>query len=583
MSFNLDNLIRKNIRRMKPYASARSEFSGNDAGTIFLDANEQPQAFEGLPVSINRYPRHNQEQLRQRLALIKEVREEQIFLGNGSDEAIDMILRCFARPGQDEIMVFPPTFGMYAVSADMNDLGVNKVPLDNEFMIDEGKALAAVSRHTRAMFVCNPNNPTGNLQKRETITSLLKQFDGLVVVDEAYIDFAPGSSMLPLLDQFPNLIVLQTFSKAWGLAGARVGVAYASSEIIAVLNKVRFPYNLSLPDSQLAIQALNKFAEYKLGVAESLENRNHLATAIAVMPHVTHIYPSSANFLLVRTTGGDALYRYFRDHGVIVRNRSSEPGCEDCLRITVGTPEENQRLLDIWEKYGISTQPGISNQSAGLSSVECREDSPASDYTPAAAGDAPSQTPRRVVVSRATSETDITIRLTLDGTGRANIQTGIGFFDHMLHQIARHGLFDLDILASGDLHIDPHHTIEDTAITLGQAFRKALGNKAGIERYGFALPMDDAEAKVLIDFGGRFFLKWSVGFDAPYTGEVPSSLYEHFFRSFAEAAAANLHIKARGKDDHHKIEAVFKAFAKATKMAVSRNKSGILPSTKGNL
>lgn len=562
MSFNLNALIRDNIRVMKPYSSARSEFSGDDSGTLFLDANEQPQPFEGLPARINRYPRRNQEQLRQRLAAVKGVREEQIFLGNGSDEAIDLILRCFARPSIDEIMVFPPTFGMYGVSASVNDLAVNKVGLDRDFRINVEKTLSAVNPSTRVMFICSPNNPTGNTQPHETIKALLTRFDGLVVVDEAYIDFSPGSTMLAHLDEYPNLIVLQTFSKAWGLAGARVGMAYASPEIIDVLNKVRFPYNISLPDSQLAMEALNRYAEYKLSVALALDNRSWLQSMLADMPKVEFIYPSSANFLLVKTSDGDTLYRYLRDRGVVVRNRGSEPGCAGCLRVTVGTKEENQRLLEVWAKFGQEPE-NIRNESS-----------------PGKATEWPTRT---AVVSRTTSETAITVRLSLDGSGRANIQTGIGFYDHMLHQIARHGLFDLDILAEGDLHIDAHHTIEDTAITLGQAFRKALGNKAGIERYGFALPMDDAEAKVLIDFGGRFFLKWKVKFDTPNTGEVPTSLYEHFFRSFAEAAAANLHVKAKGKDDHHKIEAVFKAFAKALRMAVSRNKSGILPSTKGNL
>lgn len=587
MNFSLDALIRDNIRKMKPYSSARSEFSGDDSGAVFLDANEQPRAFEGLPDSINRYPRHNQEQLKKRLAALKGIRGEQIFLGNGSDEAIDLILRCFARPSVDEIMVFPPTFGMYGVSASVNDLAVNKVHLDEDFMIDVGKTLSAVRTNTRVMFVCSPNNPSGNLQPKETITALLEGFSGLVVVDEAYTDFSPGASLLPWLDDHPNLMVLQTFSKAWGLAGARVGMACASKEIIDVLNKVRFPYNLSMPDTQLAMEALNRYAEYKLSVDESLDNRSWLRTNIIGLPGVVHIYPSDANFLLVKTTCADELYRFLCDHGVIVRNRSSEPGCEGCLRITVGTAEENQRLIDTWKRF--HTQSGATRaKPAAPIGAQKMPHHPEGKPEERMQGEGQADegiTPkaRKVVVSRSTSETNITVRLNLDGTGRANIHTGIGFYDHMLHQIARHGLFDLDIVATGDLHIDPHHTLEDTAITLGQAFRKALGDKAGIERYGFALPMDDAQAKVLIDFGGRIYLKWKVKFAAPNTGDVPTSLYEHFFRSFAEAAAANIHVKAKGNDDHHKIEAIFKAFAKALRMAVNRNQSGILPSTKGAL
>lgn len=568
MAFNLSAIIRENIRNMKPYSSARNEYSGNDESTIFLDANEQPMALSDMPAAINRYPRHSRELLQQRLAAIKNLNPEQVFLGNGSDEAIDLILRCFANPGHDEIMVFPPTFGMYAVSAAMNDLHVIQVPLNRDFQIDVQAALAASTPNTKAMFVCHPNNPSGNTQTRETLVALLEQFHGLVVVDEAYADFSPGESLLPMLNSYPNLIVLQTFSKAWGLAGARVGMAYASAEIIEVLNKVRFPYNLSLPDSQLAIEALNRYAEYKMNVKATIANRQELATNLQVMPGVVHIYPSKANFLLVKTTDGNAMYNFLRNKGIITRNRSSEPGCEDCIRITVGTAFENKQLLAAWNNYP-------ENQALA---DELLQKTAIGEYDQLLfAKD------RTAIVRRATAETNITVRLNLEGTGRANISTGIGFLDHMLHQIARHGLFDLDITAAGDLHIDPHHTIEDTAITLGQAFKQALGNKAGIERYGFALPMDDSEAKVLVDFGGRLFFKWKANFSAPLTGEVPTSLYEHFFRSFAEACQANLHIKAKGKDDHHKIEAIFKAFARALRMAVTRNNTNILPSTKGKL
>jgi histidinol-phosphate aminotransferase len=241
---------------------------------------------------------------------------------------------------------------MYAVSAQVNDLGIKKVPLNSNFLIDVKATMAAVTSNTRAMFVCSPNNPTGNLQPRDTIIRLLEQFDGLVVVDEAYMDFSPNNSLLPELEQYPNLIVLQTFSKAWGLAGARVGMAYASEEIVSVLNKVRFPYNLSMPDTSLAITALDKYAQYKLSIAETLENRKLLEEQLKTLPLVTHIYPSDANFLLVKTSDGDSLYNFLKERGIIVRNRSKEPGCEGCLRVTVGTSEENQRLLDTWSRYG---------------------------------------------------------------------------------------------------------------------------------------------------------------------------------------------------------------------------------------
>jgi histidinol dehydrogenase len=578
--FDLENLTRNNIRQLHPYKSARDEFSGNPASAVFLDANEQPMPLADLPEGINRYPKYAQDILKERLAAVKGVSPGQVFLGNGSDEAIDLILRCFAEPGRDSIMVFPPTFGMYAVSARINNLKVIEVPLDKAFRADPDAVIRALEPDCKVLFFCNPNNPTANTQDRETILRVMNAFSGIVVVDEAYIDFCPDESLLGELDKHPNLVVLQTFSKAWGLAGARVGVAYSAPGIISVLNKAKAPYNLSNPACQLAVRALNNHAEYRIGIRQTIRERDRLSGELADMPMVEKVYPSNANFLLVKTSDAHAVYTHLAAHGVVVRNRTNEPGCQGCLRITVGTADENHKLLRAWELLGTTT-------TAAAHASESR--APA---TPASAGKGQPSTagiPEKVLphrtatVRRQTAETDITIRLGLDGTGQAGIDTGIGFFDHMLQQIARHGLFDLDIAAKGDLHIDVHHTLEDTAITLGQAFRQALGDKRGVERYGFALPMDDSEAKVLIDFGGRTFFKWKVRFNTNQTGEVPTSLYPHFFRSFSEAAACNLHIKSKGADDHHIIEAVFKAFAKALRMAVTRNPSGVLPTTKGSI
>ncbi|MBR9986051.1 MAG: histidinol-phosphate transaminase [Desulfosarcina sp.] len=575
-TFDLNALIRENIKKLKPYQSARDEFTGDVDEAIFLDANEQPAALNGLPEGINRYPKFAQDILKERLAAVRGVSPGQVFLGNGSDEAIDLIMRCFARPGADSIMVFPPTFGMYAVSARINDLGIISVPLDSDFMINEEAVFRAMDPSCRIIFFCNPNNPTANTQDREVMIRIMENFRGIVVVDEAYIDFCPEESLLPDLEKHPNLVVLQTFSKAWGLAGARVGVAFASPEIISILNKARAPYNLGGPACQLAVKALNNYAECRISIRQTIAARNKLSKALQTMPMVERVYPSNANFLLVKTSDANAVYNHLSDHGVVVRNRTTEPGCLGCLRVTVGTEDENEQLLEGWKKIG---KPGGDSEGEAAGKP-ARKTTAAPPSDPAHAVSLPSRT---ATVRRQTAETDITIRLGLDGSGRANIVTGLGFFDHMLQQIARHGLFDLDIEATGDLHIDAHHTVEDTAITLGQAFRKALGNKKGIERYGFELPMDDSRAKVLIDFGGRSFFKWKVKFNSDHTGELPTSLYPHFFRSFSEAAACNLHIRAKGGDDHHKIEAAFKAFAKALRMAVTRNPAGILPSTKETL
>ncbi len=574
MHFNLKSIIPEHIAELIPYASARDELEGD--GAVFLDANELPQPLPDMPKDVNRYPGDQPNLLRKKLSAVKGVKPESIFLGNGSDEIIDMVMRCFCRPGKDQVMVFPPTFGMYGVRARVNNLEVIQHNLDEDFFINSREALNNVSPDTRLMFVCHPNNPTGNAQKTETIQELLAHFRGIVVVDEAYIDFCPDKSVLPLLKKYPNLVVLQTFSKAYGLAGARIGAAYASPEIIRVLEKISFPYNLGTPAIRLAEKALDSHAIYRMNVESIKASRDQLAGIIPSLPSAIKVYPSAANFLLVRVSDADALYRHLAGSGVIVRNRSKEPGCQGCLRITTGTAEENQLLIETWKAFGSAKvlQTGVEGAARAAIQPEARE------VQAYATGKV---SVREATIQRTTTETSITVRIRLDGQGYSNISTGIPFYDHMLEQIARHGMMDLEVDARGDLEVDPHHTMEDTAISIGMAFRKALGNKKGIDRYGFELPMDESRAKVLIDLGGRSFLKWNVSFSASAIGHVPSTLFQHFFRSFADAMACNLHVEATGEDDHHKVEAVFKAFARALKMAVARNDSATLPSTKGML
>lgn len=563
MNFKLESLIPEHIARLKPYSSARGEFSESGDDLLFLDANELPESMSGMPENMNRYPGHQAWSLKEKLAATKGLEANQVFLGNGSDEIIDMLMRSFTKGGRDAILIFPPTFGMYAVRAVVNDLDVIRVPLDNEFKINAYRALEAVSPETRLMFICHPNNPTGNVQPVREILSLLEGFNGLVVVDEAYIDFSPQQSMLPYLADYPNLVVLQTFSKAYGLAGARVGVSYASPSIQAVLEKVRFPYNLGTPSIQLAEKALNSHGEYQLQIKRMVHMRHELATSLEKMPLVEKVYPSDANFLLVKTGDAGAVYNYLAAGGIVVRNRSSEPGCAGCLRVSVGTAAQNKRLISTWKSF-----PGQDKDKVASGKH---------------LGDLPGFTHRTSTIRRKTAETDISLRIDLDGDGYANIQTGIGFFDHMLHQIARHGLVDLEIMAKGDLETDPHHTIEDTGISLGMALLEAMGDKKGMERYGFSLPMDDSSASVLLDMGGRSYVQWDVTFDAPHIGHIPVSLFGHFFRSLAESARCNIHIRATGEDDHHKVEAVFKAFARTLRMAVRLNASGVTPSSKGIL
>ncbi len=554
MAFSVEHITRENIRRLKPYASAKDELPEISGDTVFLDANEQPSPLPGLPDQINRYPRRIQDDLQEQIALLRKLDPSQLILGNGSDEIIDMLMRCFARPGTDKVVVFPPTFGMYGVCAAINDLEVVEVPLDSNFRMDTS-AVRDIN-DARLVFVCNPNNPTGNIQNREELVGLIRDFPGLVIVDEAYIDFAPGESLLPLLNQHPNLVVLQTFSKAWGLAGARVGVGFASREIISVMKKIKAPYNIGLPAGKLAIEALSRYGAFKLTIKQTIRNRSLLEEELLKIPDVVHVYPSNANFLLVKTKDAEKAYRHLASMGVVVRNRSKEPGCEGCLRITIGNDQENLRLLNAWWQSGAPE-----NKQVAL----------------------PSAAARSALVNRKTSETDISISLVLNGQGVSDIDTGIGFFNHMLDQIARHGKMDLHIIARGDLDVDSHHTIEDTGIVLGQALKQALGNKRGIERYGYKLPMDEASAETLIDLGGRAYFKWDVGFQNATIGEIPASLFKHFFRSFSDAANCNLHIKAEGEDDHHTIEAVFKSFARALRMAAGISGPDVLPTTKGML
>ena len=342
---DITTLLRENIRNLKPYSSARGEFDGE--AKTFLDANESSSPMGTLPKGINRYPDPLQKQLKELLAMVKGVKPSQIFIGNGSDEAVDLLFRCFCNPKTDNVVVFPPTYGMYEVSANINDVTVITSPLDENFSIKLRDFTDKINNKTKLVFICNPNNPTGNCQQRETIETIVKSVNGIVVVDEAYIDFCPEKSVVSLLPSYPNLVVLQTLSKAWGLAGARVGLALASPEIIEVLNKVKFPYNIGIPSINIAEKALRQKGELPRRIERIVEQRLLLASALAKLPLVEKVYPSQANFLLVKTTNAKKIYVALRAEGVVVRDRSNQPGCTGCLRITVGSPKENRYLLKV--------------------------------------------------------------------------------------------------------------------------------------------------------------------------------------------------------------------------------------------
>ena len=336
---SLEELVRPNVWRMRPYSSARNEFQGN--ASVFLDANENP-----WNEPINRYPDPLQRQVKARISQLKGMDSASIFLGNGSDEAIDLVIRAFCEPKEDNIVTIAPSYGMYEVAAETNDVECRKVALDDHFDLDIPALWAAVDAHTKVIFLCSPNNPSGNSLNREAIYQLLRDFEGLVVIDEAYIDFSAQPSFLSELTQHPNLIVLQTFSKAWGAAAIRLGMAFAAPAIIDVLNKIKYPYNINLLVQNKALELMENEAEMRQEVKAILAERARMAKRLSEAPFGFEVFPSDANFLLVRVGDADQLYKALVDRGIIVRNRNRVQKCEGCLRITIGLPAENDLLLD---------------------------------------------------------------------------------------------------------------------------------------------------------------------------------------------------------------------------------------------
>lgn len=348
MTFSINKLLRPHIAKLTPYSSARDEYSGKEG--VFLDANENPIG-SITTANFNRYPDPYQSQLKEKIAVIKNVPASGIFLGNGSDEAIDLLFRAFCNPGKDNIIILPPTYGMYEVSAEINDVSIKRVNLSEDFQLRPNEILAKVDDFTKIIFICSPNNPSGNEMKKEAILQILNGFDGLVVVDEAYVDFSTNPSFSQFLDQYPNLLVMQTFSKAWGLASLRLGMAFASTDVIQVLNRIKPPYNISGLTQETVLASLGEVDKKNAMVADILEERRTLAEALHKLPLVEKVYPSDANFLLVKINGARQIYDYLVDNKIIVRDRSKVVLCEDCLRITVGTAKENGILLDILKKY----------------------------------------------------------------------------------------------------------------------------------------------------------------------------------------------------------------------------------------
>lgn len=340
----LNELVRPNVWALKPYSSARDEYKGVEA-SVFLDANENP-----YNAPFNRYPDPLQTELKALLAPLKRVRPGQIFLGNGSDEAIDLVFRVFCRPGVDNVVAIAPTYGMYKVCADVNDVEYRPVLLGENYRLEADRLLAATDDRTKAVFLCSPNNPTGNSLQREEIIRVLRSFEGIVVIDEAYADFSRERPFRESLADYPNLIVLNTFSKAWGCAAIRLGMAFASEEIIALFNKVKYPYNVNRLTQVQAMELLRKPYVTDKWVADLNAERGNVMRSFAELPLCERIFPTDANFFLARVKGADAIYAYLVEQGIIVRNRSRVELCGDCLRITIGTPQENCKLLGALRK-----------------------------------------------------------------------------------------------------------------------------------------------------------------------------------------------------------------------------------------
>ena len=341
----LRDLVRPNIWHLSPYSSARDEYSGHDAH-VFLDANENP-----YNQPYNRYPDPLQREVKKLVAKNKGVKPEQIFLGNGSDEAIDLVYRCFTRPQRDNVVAIEPTYGMYKVCADINDVEYRPVLLDDHFQMSAQKMLAACDRYTKVIWICSPNNPSGNLIDADEIERVLSEFDGIVVIDEAYSDFSGKATFRQQIDRYPHLIVLNTMSKAWGCAAIRMGMAFANEEIIQLFNKVKYPYNINQLTQDRAMELLRNPYEVQEWVNLLLQERSRMMVAFAMLPICEHVFPTDANFFLAKMTDAPSIYNYLMENGIIVRNRSRVKLCDNCLRITIGTKTENSQLLAALRRY----------------------------------------------------------------------------------------------------------------------------------------------------------------------------------------------------------------------------------------
>ncbi|GAA4008999.1 histidinol-phosphate transaminase [Sphingomonas humi] len=545
-------LARPEILALEPFDLGDRE-ANPDA--IKLDANESPfgpLSGGSIAAGVNRYPEPQPQRLRAAMASLYGMEPSQFLVTRGGDDAIDLLCRTFLRGPQDKVAVTSPSFSAYAHFARLQGSGVCDIPLDpDDFGLDPERVIAALEadRSVKLLFLCTPNNPTGTAVDPAVILRIVDALpDVLVLADEAYLEFSETASLAAEAVSRPNLLVLKTLSKAFALAGARVGGLIGPAETLEIIARAMPPYPLPTLSIAAALEALQpaRRAVHRERIAQLLAERERVAPLIASATHVRKVYPSAGNFLFLETSDTDQLAARLQADGIKVRYRpNAAPGG---IRLTIGTREENDAALAAF----------------GVAVAKTAE--------------------RRAELARDTKETRIALAIDLDRAEPRRIETGIPYYDHMLDQVAAHGGFSLVLNCEGDLEIDPHHSIEDVAIALGQGLRNALGDKRGIGRFGFALPMDETEAQVLIDLSGRPFCKFDGRFAATHIGDYPTEMTPHVFRSLADSLGAAIHVKVEGENDHHKVEACFKAFGRALRQALAfEGKSDALPSTKGML
>ena len=542
---------RKEILALAGYVSARS-LQKPGMETVFLDANECAyDPFIGA-VGLSRYPEQQPVELVQALCRWLDVSSRHLTITRGADEAIDCLMRAFCTPMTDNVVICPPTFAMYAQSAMLQSVETRSAPLTQDFDLDLESVAACVDDNTKIVFVCSPNNPTGNVMSRQKVMSLCAMMDkkALVVVDETYIEFSSSKSFINDLDGYPNLVVLRTLSKSHAAAGLRCGVAVARADVTELLLRVLAPYPLPQPVVAAALAILQPTNMDKLAKnrADILARRQKYEARFEAHDDVVRVLPSDANYLLLIVRDAAEFCARAATHGIILRDQSHQPNLANSVRISIGSAEDMDLLFGALDGTAIAQQP--------------RQ--------------------RIKHLTRKTNETVISVKVNLDKSAPVRIHTGIGFYDHMLDQIAKHGGFSLELDCAGDLEIDPHHSVEDCAIALGQAIRAALGDKLGIGRYGFCLPMDESQVQVALDFGGRFYLDFKAEFPENHVGDLPCDMVPHIFYSLAENLQANLHVAVTGENTHHMVEACFKGFGRALRQAI-RVEGSEIPSTKGTL